>query len=823
MALPRKRRYTPALLMLCAGIFSSFVASLTVGNWERENRKTQFQNQADKLATALQQSIDTNLGTLRATGNFYRGSQKVDRQEFEIFVRDFLTRYPSIFAFGWSQRVLAKDRQVFEQAIRAEGYANFQIQERSSQGKMVRAGERLEYFPVTYTSALSNQNGALGLDLISDSMRRSPLKKAGDTGAMSSTGRIELVTTKQLSFLTYQPIYLNGASLNSLQSRRQNFLGVTTAVFQIADIVKAALPELELDNINFYLFDDSAAVKDRFLSFYQSENQQLVTDINREIPVKIGVESLCWKNLVFCTRKLKLADRQWSILLLPTPGYLSIQTYWGAGLTLSIGLLLTTFITIYMMMSLRHTFQVEQLVQQRTAQAKQLSETLKILQQNMEMLDLANDSIIIQNLEDKITYWNQGAERLYGWTKTECVGQYIHTFLQTVFPKPLEEVMAIFLQEGHWEGELIQTKRDGTQIIVASRWTLQRDDLGYIIAKLEINNDITERKQAEEDLRLASVREREKSKQLEQAMQELQKAQVQLIQTEKMSGLGQLVAGVAHEINNPVNFIYGNLTHTNEYVRDLLQLVRLYQQHYPNPDLEIQQHTEDTDINFLVEDLPNMLSSMKIGAERIRQIVLSLRNFSRLDEAEMKQVDIHEGIDNTLLILQNRLKSKQDCSAIEVIKEYGNLPLVECYAGQLNQVFMNIIANAIDSLESRFANDALEQGRLSSRSPTISIRTEMLPPDRVAIRIADNGSGMTPEVQKQLFNPFFTTKPVGKGTGLGLSICYQIVVEKHGGILRCESELGKGTEFWIEIQVRQSASASGDRISGSAFSQNDLI
>ena len=207
-------------------------------------------------------------------------------------MRDFLTRYPSILAFGWSQRVLAKDRQIFEQAIRAEGYANFQIQERSSQGKMVRAGERSEYFPVTYTSALSNQNAALGLDLISDSIRRSPLKKAGDTGAMSSTGRIELVTTKQLSFLTYQPIYLNGASLNSLQSRRQNFLGVTTAVFQIADIVKAALPELELDNINFYLFDDSAAAKDRFLSFYQSENQQLVTDINRETPVKIGVQSL---------------------------------------------------------------------------------------------------------------------------------------------------------------------------------------------------------------------------------------------------------------------------------------------------------------------------------------------------------------------------------------------------------------------------------------------------------------------------------------------------------------------------------------------------
>jgi len=285
--------------------------------------------------------------------------------------------------------------------------------------------------------------------------------------------------------------------------------------------------------------------------------------------------------------------------------------------------------------------------------------------------------------------------------------------------------------------------------------------------------------------------------QLKKALEELKATQAQLIQTEKMSSLGQMIAGIAHEINNPVSFISGNLEYTEKYVQDLLELVRLFHESHPQPVTEVQKYIEEIELDFLSEDLPKMLASMKVGAERIFQIVLSLRNFSRTDEGEMKPSNIHEGIDSTLLILQNRLKPRGNYPGIRIIKAYGELPLIDCYAGQLNQVFMNLLGNAIDALEE--SNSKSGQPRI----PEITIRTEILQPDFITIRIADNGLGMTAEINQKLFDPFFTTKPVGKGTGLGLSISYQIIVEKHQGSLKCVSAPGAGAEFWIELPIRQ--------------------
>ncbi len=284
---------------------------------------------------------------------------------------------------------------------------------------------------------------------------------------------------------------------------------------------------------------------------------------------------------------------------------------------------------------------------------------------------------------------------------------------------------------------------------------------------------------------------REQTAQLEATLCELKLAQTQLVQAEKMSSLGQMVAGIAHEINNPVSFIFGNLTYTEEYTTNLMKLLQMYRDEYPEPPQPILEEIDALELDFLLDDLPKMLSSMQVGATRIRDIVRSLRNFSRLDESEMKNVNIHEGIDSTLMILEHRLKAQPDRQAIQVVKEYGELPLVECYAGQLNQVFMNIIANAIDALQEPLQNPAI-----------IRIRTEV-EGNIAAIRIADNGTGIIDKVKQRIFDPFYTTKPIGSGTGMGLAISHSIIVEKHKGEIKCFSQVGKGTEFAIEIPIQR--------------------
>ncbi|WP_449419996.1 ATP-binding protein [Phormidium nigroviride] len=280
----------------------------------------------------------------------------------------------------------------------------------------------------------------------------------------------------------------------------------------------------------------------------------------------------------------------------------------------------------------------------------------------------------------------------------------------------------------------------------------------------------------------------EQVKLLDTALTELKRTQAQLVQNEKMSSLGQLVAGIAHEINNPVNFIYGNLSYADDYTQQLLKIIQLYSKYYPEPIPEIEEEIESADLDFLSEDLPRILDSMKQGAERIRLIVLSLRNFSRLDEGEKKEVDIHEGIDNTLLLLQNRLEN-----TISVVKKYSDLPKVECYPGQLNQVFMNLFVNAIDALSG-----------FESFEKVISVKTQVLEKQEgqfVVITIGDTGPGITPEIQPKIFDPFFTTKPVGKGTGMGLAISYQIVTEVHGGKISACTPLSGGTEVKVEIPI----------------------
>jgi two-component system, NtrC family, sensor kinase len=345
---------------------------------------------------------------------------------------------------------------------------------------------------------------------------------------------------------------------------------------------------------------------------------------------------------------------------------------------------------------------------------------------------------------------------------------------------------------------------DGNLYILDTQKIPLRNSQGEIFAMLGVSRDITDRHRAEEELRASEAQLRRQTLELEETLKQLQRTQSQLIQSEKMSSLGQLVAGVAHEINNPLNFIYGNLIHADRHTQDLLNVLKIYQVNYPHPVNEICEQAKVMDLDFLQEDLPNLISSMRIGAERIQQIVDSLRTFSHLDQAKLKATNIHDGINSALMLLEHKLNDQPHIPRITVIKEYGNLPLIECFPGQLNQVFMNILINAVDALK----GIGIQNSILPIPEPKIHISTQVFNSEYINICIADNGLGMSTEIQERVFDPFFTTKPVGKGTGLGLSISYQIINEQHNGLLKCISSPGKGAKFIIEIPICQTKSKS---------------
>jgi signal transduction histidine kinase len=288
------------------------------------------------------------------------------------------------------------------------------------------------------------------------------------------------------------------------------------------------------------------------------------------------------------------------------------------------------------------------------------------------------------------------------------------------------------------------------------------------------------------------------AKDLEKSMYRLKQTQAQLIQTEKISSLGQLVAGVAHEINNPVSSISGNLPHLQRSVADLIHHLHLYHRHYPEPIAAILQNAKAVDLDYSLEDLPKIISTISLSAERIHAIMQALRNYSRVDDTEMRAVDLHGGIETALIILSHRLKANSERPAIRVVKKFAPLPPVKCYPGKLNQVFINLLANAIDALEE--SNISQTYREIEQLPNIITIQTD-LDHDHVTIQISDNGMGIPEPLQHRLFQPFFTTKPEGKGTGLGLSICHQIVIEEHKGSIECKSSQGQGTTFTVQIPL----------------------
>lgn len=651
------RTYLPVGLTVLIGLSLSAIAARGVYEWERSSAQETLARRRDSVTLTLQSDIEEYLQVTRALGALYDISGQVSEENFQRFSQSFFENYPGIFGMAWIEKVPQSQRRAFEQRMQAQGKENFQIRDRASDGTLIPAADRPEYFPILYGQPSSIYTEAvLGLDPSYDPRVRAAINRGKNEGKIVVTERFVLGDGKTYGVAMFRPVYRGGDRPAGIRDRRNTFKGMTYTVYSLSHLLEKSLGGLTLNHLDFYLLDRAAASDNQVLIFYDSQTQQFIADNRLKPPAPLSPESLCYNNLSLCTQTLQVANREWTLVLRPTPTFQGFIRDTIA--TLAIGLLLTGIIAIYLGLSIRRTTD------------------------------------------------------------------------------------------------------------------------------------------------------------LEVAMHQLQNTQSQLIQAEKMSSIGQLVAGVAHEINNPVSFIYGNVNHAEEYVRDLLFLLALYQKHYPEPVGEIQEEAEAMDVDFLIEDLPKTIKSMTVGAERIQNIVLSLRNFSRTDEAEIKAVDIHQGLNSTLMILQHRLKATAGHQAIEVVKKYAELPLVECYPGQLNQVFMNLLANGIDALE-----DTLAQHPSKDYIPTLTLCTEVLQkspgetpiegakvnPEFIVIWIEDNGAGIPPEILPNIFNPFFTTKPIGKGTGLGLSISYQIIVEKHLGKFNCFSTQGKGTEFRIQLPVSQTA------------------
>lgn len=420
------------------------------------------------------------------------------------------------------------------------------------------------------------------------------------------------------------------------------------------------------------------------------------------------------------------------------------------------------------------------------------------------IVETASEGVWMFDADSKTTFVNSRMAQMLGYRVEEILGQSLFQFID----QESHELAQNYVNRRH-QGiqeryDFKFRRQDGSSLWAIVSATPIFDKRGQFTGVLRMITDISERKRTEGALLESKCKLKAKNTRLKQTLNKLQQTQAQLIQNEKMASLGQMVAGIAHEINNPICFIDGNIVYADQYYSDLLHLLELYEKHYPEPVPEIKNEIESIDLDFLLADFPKLLKSMKEGANRIRQIVISLRNFSRLDEADLKQVHIDEGIDSTLLILQHRLKKRLQSQEIQVERNYDELPLIECYAGALNQVFFHIINNAIDALESQ----------PQPRKITISTEMDTREEDRektgittstqsVIIRIVDNGCGIPDTIQKRIFDPFFTTKPIGVAKGLGLSISHSIIVDKHCGKLTCNSTLGKGTEFAIALPIHQ--------------------
>ncbi|MBO9999611.1 MAG: GAF domain-containing protein [Cyanobacteria bacterium SID2] len=830
----RQDRYLPVRLSAIVGLGCSAIAALLVWKVERGRTEYDFQKRVDELTAAIQQRTNSYLEVPDTLGTFYEAVDRVKPQNFQLLSESFLDRYPAIESLAWVNRVDAGEREVYERTLAAqfrqrlslEKSEPFPIWEFDDLDLVIPARPRPQYWPVTYIEPLSQYRSRLGYNWLEEDLEQLSPTRPREVAIAD----VEDETPSKFQALraVYRP-----------ERTPSGFIVVEYALDRLlAEIVDGVdinlehlnfelvegVPRLETETVGSEVVRSREVVYDRYRFLtYKAEGEEIATSFRQD-----GLQGIVCPVFPQCTREISVADREWVLVVRPQPGYRSHSLKVEA--TLAVGVVLTALVVAYLWMSIQRTILLERAKQalerskdklKEQAQWERSIDRLASQVRNSLDIDTILDTVVreLRKLlsvdrcsfcwyweDDGLARWDVVAEshdptilsqlgqsypvRLVGLT--EEIARHLTSCRVDRIGEISSEAYQQFLQAMDSASCLtlpIQTQSGALGLVVlvdrASRdWSdRELDSIETVGTQLAIAFN-----QAE-----LYRQSQQKAEQLARTVEKLQKTQSQLVQTEKMSGLGQLAAGIAHEINNPVNFIYGNLSHVENYANSLLELLQRYGNSYPDPPIVLQDYIEEIDLEFLQYDFPKILTSMKVGTERIQEIVRSMRTFSRIDEADMKAVDIHTGIESTLTILQSRIKATKNRPAISILKFYGNLPeRVTCYAGQLNQVFMNVLSNSIDALDSQYNGDM----------PTIWIETELDLENRVTVRMRDNGPGIPNEQIDRLFEPFFTTKPIGRGTGLGLSIGYQIIVEKHRGDFYCKSQVGRGTEFTIVLPPR---------------------
>ena len=732
------RRVLPSLGILAAGIALSAAIFITLRSLESRNAEASFNGIAQERLDAVETNVRLTVNNLVSLGALYDSSPKVEREQFSQFAAPLLARNPAIQALEWIPRVPKQLRRRYEDGARHDGFAAFQFTERVSAVEMTRAGERAEYFPVFYVAPFKSNEKALGFDLYSDRVRREALQRSVDSGQMVATSRIKLVqeTSDQYGFLVFRPVYREGFDLSRTEGRREALTGFALAVFRISDIVeKAGATPSSASGLSLAIFDRDASLREKLL-YPKGAHLDGVEDFPR------GFRA---------TRTIAVAGRTWELAACPLSN--SFQPVrWSSWGTLLGGLLLTSLLTAHLAIRRR----TEEALQQSEERARLLFATIP---HPAYVFDVAT----LEFLEV-----NDAAVQQYGYSRDEFLR------MRTTDIAPADDTQR-FQRRVHQQLSLLESaagqwkhqSKDGRTLDVEIHF----HDVNYDThtARLAIAQDVTERNRLEIELR----------------------------HSQKLEAVGGLAAGIAHEINTPVQFVGDNLRFLRDAYTDLNKVREKYQclreaaEADGATDRQLAEEVSETekavDVDYLMDEIPKAIAQSLDGVTRVATLVRAMKEFAHPEGKEKAAADINEALRSTLIVARNELKY-----VANVETELGSVPPVVCNIGELNQVFLNLMVNA--------AHAITEAKKLTGEKGLIKVRT-WTEQDAVLISVADTGCGIPETIRDKVFNPFFTTKAIGRGTGQGLAIARAIVVEMHGGTLTFESQVGKGTTFYVRLPL----------------------